>query len=218
MSARDETFKEFLNFSCTHIDSMSMNKQIRYRILSILYDYFHENPKSAGIDRTNMMKTLDVTENLMDANMVYLKEKHLVKVIETMGSLWRVAKINAFGIDVIENKEKYKDQFPFVQVQIVHGDNYGNMSQASTGSQITINQIVESFQRARDLTSVKTDISEDTQKEVDDNLTTLEDEIKKNEPELGKVQKIWKWLKGNASWVVPILKDIIVEGMKKGMA
>jgi len=196
---------------------MSSNKEIRYIILKKLYDFFHENPGSAGVSKSDMMQTLNAQEKLVDANMIYLEEKHLVKTIGTMGAIWLVANITAFGIDVIENQEKYKDQFPFVQVQVVHGNNYGNMAQAATGSKISIAQINEAFQRARDLTKAATGISKELKEQVEDNLTRLEDEIKKNEPELGKVQKTWKWLKVNASWVVPILANIVIEAMKKRM-
>jgi len=197
---------------------MSSNKEIRYMILKTLYTHFHENPASMGIGRTTMLEVLNVLENIMDANVLYLKQKHLVSSSGvSVAFIWKSVKITAFGIDVIENKEKYKDQFPFMQVQIVQGNNYGNIAQAGADSQVTITQISETFQKARDLTKATTGISEDLIEEVNDKLTTLEQEINKNEPELGKVQKIWKWLKGNASWVVPILKDIIMEGMKKGI-
>lgn len=197
---------------------MSSNKKIRFVILKTLYTHFHENPASMGISRFTMLEVLNVLENIMDANVLYLKQKHLVSDSGgSMAFLWKSLKITAFGIDVIENKEKFKDQFPFMQLQIVQGNNYGNIAQGGADSQITINQISETFQKARDVTTATTGISEDLMEEVTDKLTTLEKEINKNEPELGKVQKIWKWLKGNASWVVPILKDIIIEGMNKGI-
>jgi len=197
---------------------MSSNKEIRYRILKTLYTHFHENPASMGIGRTTMLEVLNVPENLMDANMLYLKQKRLVNTSGMrIAFIWKSVKITDSGIDVIENKEKYKDQFPFMQVQIVQGNNYGNIAQAGAESQINITQINEAFQKARDETKTVTGIPDELKKQVEDNLTTLEDEIKKDEPELGKVQKIWKWLKGNAAWVVPILKDIILEGMKKGI-
>jgi len=193
---------------------MSFNKEIRYRMLKKLYDYYHENPLSSGIHRNTMLEMLNVQENIMDANMLYLIEKRLVKSQGSVAFAWRFAKIKAFGIDVIENEEKYKDQFPFMQVQIVQGNNYGNMAQAGADSQITIAQINEAFQRARDLTKAKEGIPEELEKEVEDNITTLEDEIKKDKQEWGKIQKSWNWLKANASWVVPILKEIIIEAMK----
>ena len=106
---------------------MSSNKEIRYNILNNLYGHFHENPKSMGINRPNMMKSLNVQENLMDANMVYLKEKHLVKIMGTMSAIWHSAKITAFGIDVIENKEKFKDKFPKIWLRYNDIKNNENM-------------------------------------------------------------------------------------------
>jgi len=196
---------------------MSPNDEVRYRILQILYDYYHENPTGVGFSRKPMFDLLNVQENLMDANMLYLEEKRLVRIHGSMAYAWNWAKIKAFGIDVIENKEKYKNRFPFINVQQIHGDVYGNVVQAGGDSHVTIVQIDEAFQRARDLTEAKADISEELKKNVEDNLTTLKEEIKKDELELGKIQKIWKWLKETASWVVPILKDIILKVMEKGI-
>jgi len=153
----------------------------------------------------------------VDANVFYLEEKRLIKLLNYLGVPWGLAKITAFGIDVIENKEKYKDRFSFIQIQNIQGNVYGTVVQAGAGSQVTITQIGEAFQRARDLTEAKTDISEGLKREVQDNLTTLEEEIKKDEPALGKVQKITRWLKENASWVVPIIETIIKEAIKKGI-
>ena len=196
---------------------MVSNDEIRYRILQTTCDAYYKDPTDSGIDRNSMTELLRVSSRLVDANVFYLEEKRLIKLQKHYGVPWAFASITAFGIDVIEKKEKYKDQFPFIQIQIVEGPVHGPVVQAGAGSQVTITQIGEAFQRARDLTEAKTDISKDLKRGIQDNLTILEEEIKKDELESGKIKKIWGWLKENASWVIPILKDIILEGMKKGI-
>jgi len=77
----------------------------------VIYDLFHEQPKSIGIDRNSLLELLEVNENLMDANMPYLEQRGLVKPLKVMRTLWYNARITAFGTGVIENKAKYKPNF-----------------------------------------------------------------------------------------------------------
>jgi hypothetical protein len=132
-----------------------------------------------------------------------------------MGSLWELGRITAFGIDVIENKENYKQQFPFVtfQVQEIYGDVHGNVVQAKD-SRITIQQVESVFQKAYSLTESKAGISPEMKKEILSNLASLEEEMKKEEPDAGKIQKTWNWLKRNANWVVPVLAQMVLEVVK----
>jgi len=130
-----------------------------------------------------------------------------------LGSPWGLAKITAFGIDVIENRAKYREAFPFIMIQEIHGNVYGNAIQAKD-AQITIQQISDAFQEARKLTEARTDISEDLKKEVNENLLILEEEVKNIEQDAGKIQKTWQWLKRNANWVVPSFTQIITEVVK----
>jgi hypothetical protein len=166
-----------------------------------------------------MSELLNTPENLMDSNMLYLEQKGLVKLVRTMGSLWELARITAFGIDVIENKEMYKQQFPFIEVQVqeIYGDVHGNVVQAKD-SQVVIQQINGVFQKAYSLTESRADISPDLKKEILSNLTSLEEEMKKREPDAGKIQKTWNWLKRNANWVVPVLAQIVLEVVKTALS
>jgi hypothetical protein len=191
---------------------MTSNDDIRISILQHLHRLYYEDPKSVGINRVEMLKLLNVQENLMDSNMLYLEQKSLVKFLKVMGSLWAWASITSFGIDVIENKHMYEQQFPFISVQVqeVHGDVHGNVVQAKD-SQVTIQHIDSAFQTARSMTESKTEISPELKKEIQENLAALQEEIKKKEPDAGKIQKCWNWLKRNANWVAPVLTQIVSE-------
>jgi hypothetical protein len=198
---------------------MSSNDEIRISILQHLYTLYYRDPKLIGISRAEMLELLNTQENLMDSNMLYLEQKDLVKLLKTMGSLWELASITAFGIDVIENKETYKQQFPFVTVQVqeIYGNVHGNVVQAKD-SHVTIHQIDNVFQKAYSMTESRAGISPDLKKEILSNLTSLEEEMKKREPDTGKIQKTWNWLKRNANWVVPVLTQIVLEVVKVALS
>jgi hypothetical protein len=194
---------------------MFSNDEIRISILQHLYALHFRDPNQIGIGRAEMLELLNTQKNLMDSNMVYLEQKGLVKLLKVMGSLWELASVTAFGIDVIENKETYKQQFPFitVQVQEIHGDVHGDVVQAKD-SQVIIQQIDNVFQKAYSMTESRAGISSDLKKEILSNLASLEEEMKKKEPDAGKIQKTWNWLKRNANWVVPVLTQIVLEVVK----
>jgi hypothetical protein len=40
-------------------------------------------------------------------------------------------------------------------------------------------------------------------------------EFGKEKPDAGKIQRTWDWLKENAGWVVPIISNIVIEGLKR---
>lgn len=79
------------------------NAKIRDRILDYLYEKEINNPdKGWNISRNEMLKHLNIKENLMDFNVHYLKDKHLIILRETPNSPWLMAKITASGIDNVE--------------------------------------------------------------------------------------------------------------------
>lgn len=99
---------------------MLSNNEIRNRILQILFDYYYEESVLSGIERSKMLELLQVPEKNIDANMLYLEQKGLITLGHEMGSLWTDANITAYGIDAIENKEKFKDQFQDKELQVLN--------------------------------------------------------------------------------------------------
>lgn len=194
------------------------HNEIRHRILEILYKFAEQNSQSLGLDRERMQKTLQISEKLIDFNMLYLEEKGLIKLFKVTGSLWHSAQITAFGMDVIENKEKFGEQFPFIRVTIqeIHArDIYGTVVQAVESQVSFAQQVTKVFQRARKITETKTDIKASLREKTKNHLNLLEEELKRKEPDAGKIQTLWKWLKRNANWAVPTLTEIVLEGIKR---
>lgn len=53
--------------------------------------------------------------------------------------------------------------------------------------------------------------------EIKKDLNQLEKELKSEDKDAGIIQKVWKRLKKNASWVAPILAQVVLEGLKLSM-
>ncbi len=90
--------------------------QIRYLIMKALYETAGDEEASPwGVDRSSMLKILQVSERDMDANMMFLERRGLVRLTQASNVLWFRAKITSFGIKVFENKKRYEEEFPFVK-------------------------------------------------------------------------------------------------------
>lgn len=193
------------------------NNEIRHRILQILYNDAMKYPDHIGIDRDEMKRLLQIPENTMDFNIFYLSQQGLIEIQTTMGRPWLYAMITAFGTDVIEQKDRYAQDFPFVQtnIQQVFGDVSGQVTQV-TGGQASFSQtIVDSFKTAHDIANTKKEISADVKREIEEKLRLLEEELKKKQAaDAGKIQKLWDWIKTNASWLVPTLAQVVSECIK----
>lgn len=194
--------------------------QIRHQILEILRNSARKNPTNAGVSREEMKEMLQISEQIMDFNVFYLEEKGLARLLTVMGTPWISATITAFGTDVIEQKSRYADEFPFIQtnIQQVFGDVSGQITQVA-GARVNFTQTVtDSFKTAHDIVESRTDITHELREEIKENLKSLEEELKKKEADAGKVQKLWNWLKRNANWIVPTLVTVVLEGVKRSMS
>jgi len=79
------------------------NKEIRIRILRMLYDS-HFNSPGTYVGREKIKEKLRVNDNILDANMIYLEQAGLVELLKTLGSVFAMAKITNLGIDEIEKE------------------------------------------------------------------------------------------------------------------
>lgn len=102
-------------------------------------------------------------------------------------------------------------------IQEIHGDVYGPAIQA-VSSQVSFSQQVnDAFRQAYGMVETKGDVPPEQKEEIKKNLNLLEEELNKKEPDAGKIQGLWKWLRRNASWVVPTLVQVILEGTKMAL-
>jgi hypothetical protein len=59
------------------------------------------------------------------------------------------------------------------------------------------------FQKVRNLTATKSDISYNMKEKVNEALILLEKELYKEKLDNRKIQETWEWLKDNAKWIAP---------------
>ncbi len=198
------------------------HKEIRFHILEILYNYAEENPNDSHMFRELFFKGLqnavgkEVPAKPIDFNMIYLANHHLVNIRRT-GPSWISAEITAHGIDAYENPEKSSKTYPFMKVNIqnIYGDHLGDTHQNIDSQVNYIQKINDSFKQVYETLEMKKDIPPQKKKDIRKNSDLLKDELKKNKPDAGKIQRLWEWLKSNAKWVIPLIKDVVLEGKKK---
>ena len=197
--------------------TLTSDKEVRHQILDILYRLAKKEPLGM-LGRKQMHEVLKIPEEQMDFNIFYLQEKNLIKLRQGLGAPWFTAEITAFGTDVIENKDKYSQSFPFIQttIQEIHGDIYGTVVQAVDSKVDIKQQVTSAFQKAHEITD-KMDIESSIKEEIQKQLKLLEEELRKEEVDAGKVQRLWRWIKKNASWLVPTLADVVIESVKLAM-
>ena len=193
--------------------SMSVSDdQVCLDILELLYKHLRDDPMGSGVDRAIIQDTLKLSENQMDINMSYLDDKTLVKLFRTISSQWTFAKITADGIDVIENKERYVDKFPFAQASTsqIHENVFQTVrSQVSFAQQVT-----DAFKQAYDQVRA-TKLSTADKEKIEKQLKALEKELQKTKKaDLGTIQKNWEGLKKKASWLSPAIAQVVLEGIK----
>lgn len=197
------------------MSSMS-DSEIRHMMLEVLLKASQEDPTGVGLSRDRMKEILQIPENRMDFNMLYLKDKGLVQLLQSIGTPWNFAQITAYGVDVVENKEKYKNEFPFIQttIQEIHGNVYGHVIQAVSSQVSFTQQVTDAFKQAYNIVETKGEVTTELKEEIKKNLKLLEDELNKKEPDAGKIQGLLRWLKQNASWIVPTIIQVILKGME----
>jgi len=112
-----------------------------------------------------------------------------------------------------------KPEAPFIPITIqnIQGDVNAPVIQA-VRSEFNFNQqVTESFKQVQIIVENREGISPKLKEEIREQLRLLQEELTRQEPNLGNIQKLWKWLKQNASWIVPTLTSIVMEGIKIAM-
>jgi hypothetical protein len=191
------------------------NDQIRISILELLHKDAQEDPSGMGVDNRDIAKALLISENIADFNLQYLKQKGLLDFNGVnFDCYW--AKITAFGCDVVEHKNKFANQFPFVEVTIqnqnIQGNAYG-VIQASGNAQATINQ-QQAFQQAYSKIE-NSDLKREQKDFLQMQVKELEQELQKGaNADVNILKTVWTKIKENASWVIPMLAQTVTEGVK----
>ncbi|MGA3110579.1 MAG: hypothetical protein ABSE15_00920 [Candidatus Bathyarchaeia archaeon] len=100
-------------------DTMPSHDEIRFSILTILYEKAELTPKDPMIDREKFTEVLNVPDNKIDFDLIYLEQEKLIARANLYrGSSYKSSKITSAGINVIEHKEENKNRFPFLTATI----------------------------------------------------------------------------------------------------
>jgi hypothetical protein len=195
------------------------NDLVRYKILEILYGKAKRTGTDWIVKRTEIKKLLPFDEKQIDFNLFYLHERDLAKIMRVANYTWDTATITAKGIDVIEHKQKFVEELPFIQlaIQEINAPIYGSAIQTFNSQVNFYQQVTDSFKQAYKLLEAKKDVTPEEKEEIKKKLTILEEELKKKDKDAGKIQRLWKWIKQNANWLVPMvpsLTQLILEGIK----
>jgi hypothetical protein len=196
--------------------------ELRHSILELLYNRNRAVPRNNFFNREEMLEILRIPDPEIDFNIFYLRDMKLITLVTAPGKSWVCASITAFGINVIEHKAKYSEEFSFVNTTIkVLGNNnvivtpYGNSNSTVNVSQDNFsNTVSKAFIKAYEEIENKDDITLQKKIEIKNWTKLLEEELQTIEPDAGKIQKAWKWLKHNADWLVPTLSQIVTDGIK----
>jgi hypothetical protein len=191
------------------------DNQVLLDVLELLYKHINDDPASPGVDKAIVQSILQTSPKQIDDNMSYLVEKNLVALSGSATGKWTFAKITPDGIDVVENKERYANKFPFTQAQShVHEERQQRVFETGQ-AQITFPEKVSiAFKQASDQV-LGARISPSEKGKIEKQLRSLEKELlKTKKADLGTIQKDWKVLRKNAEWLTPILAQAMLEGIR----
>jgi len=177
--------------------------EIRRKILEALYSEDEKRPGSY-VDRALIKERLDnIENNLLDSSISYLEGKGYILLLKSLGSHFTHANITTDGKDIVENRGLLNKTFPINILQniitnstgVIIGDNNSLIIEIENNFK-TIYQEIEKRN-----TSDKQRIIEE--------VRTIEDELKKENINRNILKKSIHFVKQNASWVLPILTEII---------
>ena len=191
------------------------DNQVLLDILELLYKRISDDPASLGVDRAIIQSTLQISPKQMDDNMSYLEERNLVALAGSASGKWTFAKIAADGIEVIENKDRYADKFPFTQGSSqVHEEGQDKVLRTEQSQVSFPEHVLNVFKQASDQVLIAK-LSNGEKGKIEKQLKAIEKELlRTKKADLGTIQKEWEGLKKNACWLSPTLASAVLEGIR----
>ncbi|MBZ2164502.1 hypothetical protein [Methanobacterium spitsbergense] len=179
-----------------------MGKEIRKKILEILYEKDRENFRQY-IDREELQEKLHIDFNELDSDVINLKDKGLLEIITASHVYFLAARITTYGKDLVENENELINQSPVSFTQNIVSNSSGvfiNSHDISINIQDSFNEI---YSQIENKNPQNTD-------EVKEMVTRLQSELTKENINKTNIQKISNWLRKNANWTIPTITQIII--------
>jgi hypothetical protein len=178
------------------------NKEIRRKILEFIYQKNEEKP-GYRVKREELQQYLDIPDNKLINNILYLEEKCYLKLQKSIGSQFVDAQINSYGIDLVENPDEFNNKFPINITQ--------NVIQNSKNI-IIGNKNVQTISISDSFNSIYNDIEKkdpENKDQILNKIKEIEQELKKENPKKSVLIESILFLKENAAWIVPTIREII---------
>lgn len=152
------------------------NNGIRRDILKLLYQNFRTGARyTEGAD---MIASINYDKTDIYSNLRYLEGKGLVNVIWRTGG-FPVTKINAIGIDLLEDESEFNRKFP-VSIKYDSSINISNVSGTLTGIGVSgSNHIIRNSTHITDSFNVENDLLAKLPKEYSNALLNFHQNIEK---------------------------------------
>lgn len=187
------------------------NSEVRAHVLKEFYDQEMRN-EYRGID-SEFGKHLGVPRRQVEVALKYLVDMGLVKGTYVGGTDLPVTMgITALGLDVVDEPQKFSDQYEITQQVIqVTGSVYGQIAQAQQQSQVT--QVQYNFQDLERLIEGHTELAASERQDLKDRLIEIEQELRKDSFSQSKVRRLLESMK-KYEWLFPLVVEAIVRLMK----
>lgn len=168
------------------------NREIRRKILEILYESFKDHPYGR-ITPKELQKTLNISLKELQFNAIYLEEKGLIELQKPLeGSLFVGARATPKGIDIVEDGYELDMLFS--------SDTAGNVIPPAVFHDIA------ALQQA---VKVRSDLSDQQKEIINEEIQEVANEFKKPEPSYAKVKNTLDRLKQRNINIHDELKNII---------
>jgi len=153
-----------------------------------------------------LVSTLGVSQNLVDANLLYLRGKGL---IEGPGAMGRVSppaiEITPYGIDVVEHPKWFEGKLSVdLKTVTISGDVYG---QVAVGQEIIQTQL-KSFDDVEKLIDQHAGLDEGTLRDLKLRLNELKQEVQEDSLSRTKISQLRKFFEKH-DWLWPTIAQLI---------
>jgi hypothetical protein len=148
------------------------NTEIRRRILELLYERFTDHPYNR-VTHKEFKEMFDIGLKELHFNIIYLEEKGYVELSKPLeGSIFVGARITPRGVDLVEDEYELNVLFPF----------------KTTDSHLS-DAVFEQLDNLIVQTSELADLSSDSKELIIEELRSIKNELRKDEPVYSEIKK-----------------------------
>ena len=189
------------------------NEEIRSRILRILYEHEMQNP-AHYFNTDELAPKLAVPSNILDANLLYLHGKALVRGVGVLGRVTPpIVRITPLGIDVVEHPQWFDGKLSInLQTVSVSGAVYG---QVAVGGRDVTQVQANSIDDLRSIVDKREGLTKETRDSIKSKLGELERELSSGTLSKSRVEQFKEFF-GKYDWLWPALVSVISKAIGLG--